>query len=97
MRSKSSTGSDRIVVDAIIVPPGQDGVAFGHDNEGRCIEFTGTRAAMLVLVQQLREAEQKLPRPIVSISRQEWPSLKIIDVSACPTCVLPQPAADEVA
>lgn len=61
------------------------------------MEFTGTRTAMLAIVEQLRDAEEKLPRPVVSIPRQDWPELKIIDASLCPTHALPAVEADEVA
>ncbi len=90
-------GKHEIAIDAVIVPPGRDGIAFGHDAGGRCIEVTGERAAILELYHRLHETEgQQVRRPVV-IDPQAWPGIKRIEELHCPTHVLPKRDSDAVA
>jgi hypothetical protein len=70
-------------VDGVVVVPMQDGYAYTHTGDGRCVLISGPRARMLELWMQLRQFEQD-GGPHVYVNALEFPAYAFLTAQECP-------------
>lgn len=87
-----------VVVSLVMVPPHAAPLAWGHMTAGTCVQFTGTREAMLALFHRLRDAGRQTPPSQLVVDSAEWQDVTEIPRGDCPIHRLPEiEAGSEVA
>lgn len=88
-RNRTEKGAD-ITVSIVMVPPAGAAKAWGHDESGACIQFTGSKDAMLRLYRRLREAGRAVPPAPLVVNTDSFQDPTEIARSECPIHVLPE-------
>jgi hypothetical protein len=61
----------------------QDGYAYSHTHEGRCVLLSGPRARMLELCMKLRHSQQN-GGPRIYVDAFDFPTYGFLTVDECP-------------
>jgi hypothetical protein len=67
---------------AVIVPPVKRGTAYAHDRNGKCIAFTGDRAKMIALCNEVRLYNSGA-RSRVLVETRDWEGVVCVPRSEC--------------
>jgi hypothetical protein len=73
----------QVTVQAVIVPPFRAGVAYGHTADGACIRFSGSRASMLVLCDDVKARAAVAGAPL-TVDAADFEALEEIQLADCP-------------
>jgi len=83
-----TTTKERIEIQAVVVPPSGESVAYGHDERGNCVTVHGERGLMLDLYHRLRqEGRSAKPGKVYVTMDPAW-AASTIDRGICPTHML---------
>jgi hypothetical protein len=67
---------------AVVVPPMQRGTAYAHAKNGKCVRFTGDRAKVIALCDQVRLYNEGV-RSRVLVETNYWDEVASVDKSNC--------------
>lgn len=74
----------QLTVHAVLVPPLKCGAAYAHNENGRCVAFTGERDAMISLCNEVKAYNTGMRGP-VHVQASEWRELAFVPQDDCPT------------
>ena len=72
----------KCTVHAVVVPPMQRGNAYAHSLSGKCVTFTGARAQMMALCDEVRLYNNG-ERGRVMVDTLDWEGAVYLEHSAC--------------
>jgi len=72
----------KCTVYAVVIPPMQPGKAYAHTKRGRCIAFTGERAKMIALCDEVRLYNLG-NRGRVVVDTKDWETPVYLEENAC--------------
>ncbi len=70
-------------VDGVVVIPMQDGYAYTHTDDGRCVLLSGPRDRMIDLCRRVKAAEQA-GGPEIYVDALEFPDYGFLSAEECP-------------
>jgi hypothetical protein len=72
-----------LTVYAVLVPPFQCGVAYGHTTGGECVRFSGDRDEMIALCNEVKAHTQGMRAP-VQVHTARWREVAVVQQHDCP-------------
>lgn len=72
----------KCTVHAVVVPPMQSGTAYAHARNGKCIAFTGDRAKMIALCDEVRLYNNGARTPVL-VETTDWEGVVCVAGSEC--------------
>jgi hypothetical protein len=70
-------------VHAVLVPPLKCGIAYAHTPDGRCVQFTGERYAMIALCDEVKSYNCGNRGP-VHVHAVHWRDVRFVQQTDCP-------------
>lgn len=70
-------------MDGVVVIPMQDGYAYSHTDDGRCVLLSGPRDRMMELCMQVRHSQQN-GGPHIYVNALEFPGFGFLGAQECP-------------
>lgn len=70
-------------VDGVVVIPMQDGYAYAHTEDGRCLLLSGPRERMIELCRSVKSAQQE-GGPEIFVDASEFPEYGFLSTEECP-------------